>query len=375
MPAQMQLIRDDDRQIRFANPWKWGPVISLVGLLIWYLAPLKSMTGFAYWLVVGAVAFTVIVGVLAFLSRDELLLDLTARVYTRRRGYWPGVKKQTGSFRDFRGLLLSMELRSNPRGGQYPTWVITLQSAGAQVDVTLVEFRNEGQAYRKVEAWSKKLGLPAFDNTGGREQPLQGKTIALQPPAELQRASIPSRPPGSRLLFLGTAPTRTIVLPRLGLSLGVLILALFPAITLWMGIAGYDEALHHVPPRSTGFAVGVICFGILMVLGLCFSMFGRTTVQEQGERILVGTRAFGWNYNVKTFAKRDIEDVEIKATPLSSGAPVFTLSGMRILRSRRPSPRAELFMHSRDQVVRIGQELSPQDLEWLRLALLSLAAT
>jgi hypothetical protein len=55
--------------------------------------------------------------------------------------------------------------------------------------------------------------------------------------------------------------------------------------------------------------------------------FGRTTVREQDDRILIGNRAFGWIYNVKSVTKREIEDVEIKPTPLSSGAPVFTLSG------------------------------------------------
>jgi hypothetical protein len=142
-----------------------------------------------------------------------------------------------------------------------------------------------------------------------------------------------------------------------------------------MGIAGYGEALHHVPPRSTSFAIGVICFGILMLAAPCFAIFGRTTVREQDDMILIGTRAFGWNYNVKSPAKRDIESVEIKPTPLSSGAPVFMLSGMRVLRPGRPGPRAELFVHSRDQVVRIGQELSPQDLQWLRQTLLSLVAS
>jgi hypothetical protein len=76
---------------------------------------------------------------------------------------------------------------------------------------------------------------------------------------------------------------------------------------------------------------------------------------------------------VKSIAKADIEDVEIKPTALSSGAPVFMLSGMRVLRPGQSSPRAELFVHSRDQVLRIGQELSAQDLQWLRQALLSLA--
>lgn len=369
----MQLVRDDDQQIRFSNPWKWGLVISLVGLLIWYVVPWKATQGPGYWIIVGTVAFTVTIGVLTFLSRNEFVLDLPSRSYGRRQGYWPAVREKRGSLRDFRALVLAAELRANPRGGQYPTWVITLQSAGTQPDIALVELRNESQAYRKVESWSRKLGLPAFENSGGREKPLDFKPITQQQEAHVGSAQIPTLPPRTRLLFLGTAPTRTIVLPPLGLSLGVLILAVFPAITLWMGIAGYEDALHHAPPRSTTFATGVICFGILMVVALSCSMFGRTTVREQEDRILIGTRAFGWNYNVKSIAKADIEDVEIKPTALSSGAPVFMLSGMRVLRPGQSSPRAELFVHSRDQVLRIGQELSAQDLQWLRQALLSLA--
>jgi len=375
MPAQMLLVRDDDRQIRFANPWKWGLVIILVGLLIWFLVPLNPGQGFKYWLVVGGVAFTVFVGVVAFLSRDELVLDVVSRTYILRRGYWPAVKEQTRSLNDFRALLLGAELRRNPRGGQYPTWVITLKSAGVQADIALVELRSESQAYGKIESWSSKLGLPAFENVAGREQPLEFKPVAPQQAAELGAVQIPRLPPGSRLAFVGIAPTRMIVLPRFGLGMGVLILAIFPAITLWMGIAGYNEALHHVPPRSTSFATGVICFGILMVVALSFAIFGRTTVREQDDRILIGNRAFGWNYNVKSVAKRDIEEVEIKPTPLSSGAPVFMLSGMRVLRPKQPRPRAELFVRSPNQAMRIGQELSPQDLQWLRQALLSLVET
>ena len=373
MPAQMQLVRDDDRQIRFANPWKWGLVISLVGLLIWYVVPWKATQGPGYWIIVATVAFTVAIGVLTFLSRNELVLELPARLCIRRQGYWPTVKEQSESLRDFRALVLAAELRTNPRGGQYPTWVITLQSAGTQPGIALVEYRNESEAYARIESWSRKLGLPAFENADGRETPLNFKPIAQQQEAHARSGVIPTLPPRSRLVFLGTAPTRTIVLPPLGLSLGVLILAFFPAIALWMGIAGYDEALHHVPPRSTSLAIGVICFGVAMLAALSFSMFGRTTVREQEDRILIGTRAFGWNYNVKSIAKADIEDVEIKPTALSSGAPVFMLSGMRVLRPRQSSPRAELFVHSRDQVLRIGQELSAQDLQWLREALLSLA--
>ncbi len=373
MPAQMQLVRDDDRQIRFTNPWKWGLVILCVGLLIWYVVPLKADKGVGYWVVVGSVAFAVIIGMLLFLFREELVLDLSARVYIRRRGYWPAVREKTGSLRDFRALLLSTELRANPRGGEYPTWVITLQSSGVQTNIALMELRSESQAYRKVESWSRKLGLPAFENAGGRERPLEFKPVAQQPPAELRSTQIPELPPGSRLVFLGTAPNRTIILPPLGLSLGVLILAVFPAITLWMGIAGYDEALHHIPPRSTGFATAVICFGILMVIALFFAMLGRTTVREQNDRILIGNSAFGWNYNVKSVAKQDIENVEIRPTALSSGAPVFMMSGMRVLHPRSRQPRAEIFIRSCNQVVRIGQELLQQDLQWLHQALLCLA--
>jgi hypothetical protein len=334
---------------------------------------LNPTKAFTYWIVVGSVAFTVAIGLVTFLTRDELVLDLVSRAYIRRRGYWPAVKQETRSLNDFRALLLGTELRTNPRGGQYPTWVITLQSSGVQPNIALVELRSESQAYGKVESWSRKLGLPAFEYVGGSERPLEFKPVAQQQPAELRSVQIPRLPQGSRLVFLGAAPARTIVLPPLGLGLGVLILAIFPAITLWMGIAGYQEALHHVPPRSTSFATGVICFGILMVVALFFAIFGRTTVREQDDRILFGNRAFGWNYNVKSVAKRDIEEVEIKPTPLSSGAPVFMLSGMRVLRPRQPRPRAELFVRSRNQAVRIGQELSPQDLQWLRYALQCLA--
>lgn len=373
MPAQMQLVRDDARQIRFSNPWRWGVIICVVGLLIWLLVPLKATKGFTYWVLVGGVAFTVVVGLLAFLGRDELVLDIGTRAYTRRRGYWPAVKEQTSSLNDFRALLLVPELRRNPRGGQYPTWVIVLQSSGVEPNIALVELRSESDAYGKVELWSRKLGLPAFENAGDREKPLDFKPITQQHPVELRSAQLPGLPPGSRLALLGTPPTRTIVLPPLGLSMGVLTLSIFPAITLWMGIAGYDEAVHRIPPRSTNFAIGMICFGILLAVALCFAIFGRTTVREQADSILIGTRAFGWNYNVKSLAKRDIENVEIKPTPVSSGAPVFMLSGMRVLRPRQPRPRAELFVHSRNQVARIGQELSAQDLQWLREALLSLA--
>lgn len=375
MPAQMQLVRDDDRQIRFTNPWKWGLVIALAGLLIWFLFSLNPAEGIKYWVVAGSVVFTIFIGVAASLSRDELVLDLTNREYIQRRGYWPAVREQTRPMNDFRALLLGSELRRNPRGGQYPTWVITLKSSGVQSDLAVLESRSESQAYGKIESWSRKLGLPAFENVGGREQPLEFKPAARQQQAELQSGQIPMLPRGTRLAFLGTPPTRTIIFPPPGLGLGVLILAIFPSITLWMGIAGYHEALHHVPPRSTSFATGVICFGILMVVALFFAIFGRTAVREQDDTILIGNRVFGLNYNVKSVAKPEIEEIEIKPTPLSSGAPVFMLSGMRVLRPRQPRPRAELFVRSRNQVVRIGQELSPQDLQWLHQALLSLAQT
>jgi hypothetical protein len=374
MPAQMQLVLDDDRHIRFTNPWKWGLAIAFVGLLVWLFVPLNLTKGFKYWVVLGGAAFTVFVGLAAFLYRDELVLDLVTRAYTLRRGYWPAVREQTRSMNDFRALLLGAELRRNPRGGQYPTWVISLQCSGVQPDLAVLELRSESQAYGKIESWSRKLGLPAFEIVDGREQPLEFKPVARQQPAELGSMQIPMLPSGSRLAFLGAAPTRTIVLPPLGFGLGVLILALFPAITLWMGFAGYNEAIHHIPPRSTSFATGVVCFGILMVVALFFAIFGRTAVREQDDMILVGNSAFGWNYNVKSFAKRDIEEVEIKPTTLSSGAPVFTLSGMRVI-GKRPRARAELFVHSRNQVVRIGQGLSSQDLQWLHQALLCLAQT
>jgi len=373
MPAMMQVVRDDEQQLRLANPWKWGPVIMLVGAALWYLSPVHRSQGVAYWLLTAGAAFAIIIGLLSFLTRDELRLDFASRSYVRRQGRWPSIRETTGSFSELSSLSVRLEVRRGRKGGQYPVWVVALRFAGQPQDLPLAEFRNEPRAYAKLQSWARKLAIPALETVDGRDRPLEEKPVSQQA-KEKGQATLAPLPANSRIVFVEAPPQRMIVLPRLGFNAGILLLALIPAITLWMGIAGYNDALHRYPPRSTAFPVGVIAVGVLFAAAVVLSMLGRTIIQEDGNLLRISTRAIGWTYNVKDLPKQSIDDVEVRATALSAAAPSYSQAGMRDLRTRKVQPRPELFLRAGDKIVRIGQSLSATDLEWLRQAVLYLAS-
>ncbi len=374
MAIQLQLKHEDERELRFAYPWGWGIVALPASAALFYASLGASL--FLKLVLIAAGLLMLLAGLRGMFWRDELLLDCSSRTFTRRTGLWPSVKMIRGSLDEVKRLALGFELQSGRRGGRIPTWILSLQFRDSSKDVSIAQFRNEAEAYRKLESWSRKLSVPQFDET----RPADYVTpVEVQPhrraPVPAGENRIPSLPQGTQIVFVTEGPERRILLPRGGFTAGAVIFALFPAVLLYMGILEIISARQPVTPGNESSVFIMFAVAALMIAALCFGIFGRDAIQEQGRDIRVGKRAFGFDYNVKTLPKNEIDSVEIRDRPLSGRNVVITGPGTPAVSPRATGARQELFIRSRNQVLRIGANVSAEDREWLRQALMSLAAS
>lgn len=332
-----------------------------------------SSVGDALWLAFGAAVFSpgailartptwrwVVGGIVVLLAtaalrrafwRERLSLDLMQRRYRYSRGYWPNLATDEGSLDALKGVALDVVARSGSRGGEVITWVVSL--AFNDRTLAVASFTTELAGYEYMGALAKRLRIPALDQTGRSEARTAwteiDKPLASQPGRPAARRQLPPLPDGSRIMLLGDAPERRIVLPRAGFRLGYFIPALFPLFPPW-----FTGTLFN--PRFSG---PFIAFAGVFILGAVIACLTRKEITESADSIAVATRLFGRRWFRRSIAKRDIVEVKLKPVPSQT--------------SRR---REEIQLRAADALLNVRPaSLSRDEMSWLAQALQALAAT
>ena len=361
-----------ERVLAFSSHYLW-PALVLAPVLPSFYAAFHSKrlhAGSIEWLaVIGVGVVLLAVPLLLFLFRESLTLDLEGWTYTHRRGFWPNLATREGSLNEFQAVALDVP-RARRNGGTI--WVASLQFMAPDRRIAVANFSGAGNAYAYVDELARKLKLPVLDRSGADERTTRLSQIDAPIVA---RAGLASRridaPPNPRMRVTGDAPHRLITLPSLGINLGVIVIAVVPALLIWLGWTASMEsaapaaaraARHlraHVAPatldpalwRGALFTLAALCVAFLVLL--CTA---RWHIRERGDSIVVTSRALGIRLRRRKFRKDEIVDLELKPTPVGSA----TLYDLQI-RARR-------------KLLILGTTLREDSAKWLEQALLSMLA-
>ena len=303
--ASMRPRLETDQRLEFAvSPWRAAfPGLWTVLFLIAFFAA----KGPSAWYV-GSVGIGVgILLTLAFLWWQEALtLDLVARSYTYRRGYWPNLKSDEGALTDINSVALYVQVRSGSKGGDIVTWIVSLLFADPAQSIAVASSSVERLGYERWTDLSRRLGLPALDRTASAEHRIAAADIDTPLTTRPEsRQAMPPLPDDSRIMVLGEAPTRRIVLPRNGFRanyIGGVLMPLLPA--WWIG------ALHN--PRIAAPFFGV---SLLFAVGGAVGSQVQREIEETPESLIIGARLFGLRLSKQQCDKRAILDVEVKPIP------------------------------------------------------------
>ena len=332
-----------------------------------------SSAGDALWLAFGAAVFSpgavlartetwraVVGGVVVLLAatalrrafwRERLSLDLMQRRYRYSRGYLPKLTTDEGSLDTLKGVALDVVARSGSRGGEVITWVVSL--AFKDRTLAVASFASELAGYEYMGALAKRLRVPALDHTGRSEVPTAWTEIDKPLPAQTGRAAmrrqLPALPEGSRIVLLGDAPERRIVLPRAGFRPGYFVYALFPLFPPW-----FTGTLYRLD-RSGPF----IAFAGIFAVGAVIACLARKEITDSADGIMVATRLLGTRWGRRSIAKRDIVEVRLKPVP-----------------SQTWRKREEVQLRASGALLNLTVAgLSHDEMNWLAQALQAMAAT
>jgi hypothetical protein len=366
--AFMRPLHMGERELVFASHFFW-PALAALPLLPSLYAALHGRrlpVGSLQWLVViGVAAVFLAVVLVLFLFRQSLGIDLERLSYTHRRGSWLGPTKRHGSIHEFQSVALDVLGAARKTG---TTWVASLQFMAPDKRITVANFSDGGKAYGFAEDLARRLDLPVLDRTGAEERTtsLSRIDVALAPRAGLAPPRIDA-PPGAGIRLTGDAPHRRIMLPAMGVNLGVLVLAVLPALLIWLAMtpppvrdaAALARAAHrHLRPQAaidpllwttTLYVLAGLCVAYLVLL--CAA---RWHVRERGDSIVATSRALGINLRRRKVRKDEILAVELRPSP-AGRAMLYDLQ----IRARR-------------KLLIIGTTLSEDSAKWLEQSVLAM---
>jgi hypothetical protein len=363
--AEVNLIRENDRELYFAHRPLSGVVFMLIGMGIVYFFFFSSHVReqAVRWIFSAGGALFALIGFGGALWRYELRLDLLTRTYSGRRGFWPHATPLKGSLDDLTGMLLTSRVDRSDKSS-VTVWTVSLGFQGWDKPVTVMETQTEVTAYGTLEHYAKKLRITAIDRTGAGERRTPwtdlDKPLAEQPDHAI---SIPPLPAGSPIEFVNRPGRRTIIFPAQGFTGAGLFIFLFGlpffgmgSFTLWLLLSGAKI--------SGNVAAGYIIGPVLMLVGLFIlflaiaGTFGRPQVQEEEREIVHSLLLFGRRVLPRRITKREVEEVSLR--------PVT---------GRNSAGKQELVLRSDRRILRIsGLPIGGQDLEWLKLAVQRIAA-
>jgi hypothetical protein len=318
-------------------------------------------------------------GIAACLYSDRITLDLMARTFTRRSGYWPKLTTQRGSFDELQGVALQIDYQNSSNQQPIPCWALYLVLRAPAASISLASFGNEQAAYTRLASLAKKLGVAAIDRTGDQEKTTLpdrlDQPIAMQRRTEVSASAIPPLPTVSRIHLTGLAPARKIVLPPYGFSLGItLIFGWFAMIPFWMSYMGWhDKVTGRHPNTSLGLIAITAFLGCFFLLLIPAISTNRILIVESATTLSIGLQLFGLPVNLRPIDKSAIDEIAVKPAPYMGTSYPKRPDLSRGFPQPIPS-RHEVCVRSPARLIRIGSNLSPAEQEWLKQALLAMVS-
>jgi len=326
---------------------------------------------FGRWiLIVTGVIFSLL-GVGGGLWRYNLTMDLMARVYHGRRGFWPSTRRLQGSLNELQGVMLTRTWRRSDDTA-HAAWIVSFRFEGWKKPVSVFQTANEAKAYRKLEELAALLQVSAIDRTGETEivrthDQLDCSVVEANRASRIGFSFAGSRdlaqpPPESDIeLGIGELGGKMIMLPAAGISIGTAIIALF-GLPFWsFGLLALASALDVSPVEVSGtlsakWIVGGVftLLGLLMELGAIFGSVAREIIRDKGDAIVITLQAFGKHYRRRELKKHEIEEITVKESRSSRAHRG----------SEKPAP-TEVVLRSDRNVVRIAGDQPIKVQRWL----------
>lgn len=392
--AEVQLIRESESEIYLAHQPVAGIAIAVFGGVFAVIGRfVPDTTG--SWIFTGVGLLFVALGIGAAFWRYELRLDLNARRYLRRKGFWPSPRETEGALDEIEGVVVVQEERtsSSKHGSRtYIVWVVKLPFRGEEKPVSVYEDRDEADAYRRAESLAKKLRAPLIDRTQMPERvtPWEklDESVAERVASQskgwgFSSASVSAPPAGSRIQYDQTSSRRMILLPAAGWQAISIFFVLFGllfagggAIVLWAKASG---AAVKESSEGAAWIVGTV----FLLIGLGIALLGvlvtgmRDVVREDGDALVFASSAMGREWMAKRITKREIEQIEIRyaAEPASRSRGRLRIGGVSAPLGRTAvAPKQEIVVRSDAHVARLGKNLSDEEKQWLSDALTAMAA-
>lgn len=386
--ADLRLVRETESEIAFAFPPLSGLLFALLGGVFAWMGYGIIDVGLGKWIFTGVGLLFVFIGISALFWRHELRLDLTARRYTRRKGFWPAPALTEGGLEELEGVTLAREERHS-KNHTYIVWVVRLPFRGEE-PVSVAEERDEAKAYRRAESLTKRLRLPLLDRTEMPERVTPwdklDETVAQRMAAQSKGWRFPSTvsapPMGSRIQFDETPSRRTILLPRPGLSFLPVFLMLFGLAFAALGGLLLYLKLSGMPVKENPEGAGWVIAPLFLLIGLAIALCGvaaaagRRLVREEGDTLALGWRVLGREWLPRKFAKREIEQIEVRvAAETTTRHSRLRIGGAVVsLGHSAQAPGQEVLVRSDHAVARLGKGLSDEERQWLCDALLAMAS-
>ncbi|MEN8376329.1 MAG: hypothetical protein ABFS34_12850 [Gemmatimonadota bacterium] len=382
--TQAQVVRETDRAIRLAYSHRTGAVLIAIGIAIAIGAAVFGNGGRIPGVVVGLLFAGA--GALAFTYRLQFDMDLELRRWRMIRGFLWRLRERQGTFDDLAGVVI--ELHWVTTGGKHnrrkvPSWRVGLGLGDGKVAANFYGSRVEVDAFRKWEAWAKKLRVPAVDRTGGGERvldwrdldrSLEDSSLTADPGREGEAAvdGLLADPPEGSLIGVTTVAGGAVELwipsaASRGRRVGALLLALpllgFGGAALWAAAGGPGA----VESNATAAWIAGLVFAFAG-MGVAAAGFGRTgtVIREEGDTIVFGTRALGRVWGEKHVAKRAVEALDLATSSAARRGRGGTGLLGRTWAAGRSGAGRELRVRSDDAIVRVGRGLNRDELEWLR---------
>lgn len=373
----LRIARNDTRGIVLASPHFGGLALLAFGLGSAYLVHRFGDPGAGRTFGIAIALFFAAIGLLGFLWRDRIELDLATRRWTRTSGFFLAPSSTSGAIASLAGI--SIELDWERVGGKrnrrkVAEWEVGLVFAPEERPVTFVETREEAAAYRAAEDMARRLGLDILDRTRGRnvrtpashvDTPLAANVAPPDPPA----APPSGLPPGSRVSVGEGIGGRTIHIAPPGFTGGVVMLALVGLVFAGIGLTVLLilAGVLDLPFSGSAIAGGIVGAGFTVVGSFLIwaAIAGARRarwVREEGDRLVFGSTVFGSAKQDASVPKQAIESIDLVES-----------SETRRASSRGRNPAIQLRVRSDDEIVRLGSDLSDEEKAWLRQTLIAMA--
>jgi hypothetical protein len=208
--------------------------------------------------------------------------------------------------------------------------------------------------------------------------PLERREDAEKEGADDFPVRVSAQPPrGSRIVVTSERGRRRIVIPPGGWNYGVFLVAAFGAMfggfgglaaLVGAGIVTGVRVNGEMPNGSVWFlaAIGTLFFliGMVISLGVLVGSRTREVVEDGVDRVVVGFSAAGMSWGKKSLLKREIEGVDLSASPNATWSAVSAKLEKR--EGPPPGVAKDVRIRTDAKVLRIGRSLPEGDQIWLR---------